>query len=86
MLADQFIEAATSARTTAALDETARLAWRAHIEGHLSETQAQAISEAIAARRRAFAAGQAFQPPCPPNTGKRPSQARQEGALGRQKE
>jgi len=63
MLADQFIEAATSARTTATLDETARLAWRAHIEGHLSDVDAQAVSEAIAARRRAFAVGQAFNRP-----------------------
>jgi len=51
MLADQFLDAATGARTTAALDETARLLWRAHGEGHLDEAEAKALSEAIEARR-----------------------------------
>jgi len=51
MLADQFFEAATGARTTAALDETARLLWRAHTEGHIDDTEAMALSEAIEERR-----------------------------------
>ena len=33
MLADQFLEAAAGARNSTALDETARLLWRAHAEG-----------------------------------------------------
>jgi hypothetical protein len=35
MLADQFKDAATAARTTVELDEIARLTWRAHAEGIL---------------------------------------------------
>ena len=54
MLADQFLDAAASARTTAALDSTARLLWRAHAEGHLTEADTKVISEAIGARRAAF--------------------------------
>jgi hypothetical protein len=54
MLADQFIEAATAARTTAALDETARLTWRAHAEGHLDDATAEAVSKAIESRRAAL--------------------------------
>ena len=51
MLANQFLDAATSARTTAALDDTARLLWAAHHEGHLNEAETKALSEAIEARR-----------------------------------
>jgi len=51
MLADQLIDAATNARTTAALDDTARLLWAAHHEGHLLEAEAKTLSEAIEARR-----------------------------------
>ena len=35
MLADQFVEAAEAARTTAALDNVARLLWRAHGDQNL---------------------------------------------------
>jgi len=55
MLADQFLDAATSARTTAALDNAARLLWRAHTEGHLTEAEAKTLSEAIEARRAVLA-------------------------------
>ena len=34
MLADQFLAAAAGARNSTALDETSRLLWRAHAEGH----------------------------------------------------
>ena len=51
MLADQFLDAATAARTTAALDETVRLTWRAHAEGHLHDAGTKAVSEVIEARR-----------------------------------
>jgi hypothetical protein len=60
MLADQFLEAATSARITAALDETARLIWAAHGEGHLNDTEAKTLSEAIEAHDRP-GASQGFQ-------------------------
>ena len=56
MLADQFLEAAAGARNSATLDETARLLWRAHAEGHLDEAEAEAVSEALQARRAAFSA------------------------------
>ena len=54
MLADQFKDAATAARTTAALDETARLTWRAHAEGILTDADAKHISETIQTRRTAL--------------------------------
>jgi hypothetical protein len=57
MLADQFLEAASAAKNTYAIDAIARLIWSAHAEGHLADAEAEALSEALAARRRAFAAG-----------------------------
>jgi hypothetical protein len=54
MLADQFTAAATAARSTAAVDEIARLTWRAHAEGQIPDAEAAAISEAIEARRAAL--------------------------------
>jgi AraC-like DNA-binding protein len=54
MLADQFHSAASRARTTASLDETARLLWRAHAEAQIPDAEAGAISEAIEARRAAL--------------------------------
>lgn len=55
MLAEQFHAAAARAHTNAALDETARLTWRAHAEGQIPDAEAGAISEAIEARRAALA-------------------------------
>lgn len=49
MLADQFVEAAASARNSTALDNVARLLWRAHAEGHIADADAEAISEALQA-------------------------------------
>jgi hypothetical protein len=63
MLADQFLEAAVAARNTYAVDETARLTWRAHAEGQLADAEAEAIGEALAARRRTFAAGASLPAP-----------------------
>ena len=63
MLADQFFEAATGARTAAALDNLARLLWRAHGEGHLDEADAKALSEAIEARRAIISGAQVQTPP-----------------------
>jgi Helix-turn-helix domain len=54
MLAEQFHVAASKARTTASLDETARLTWRAHAEAQILDADAEAISEAIEARRAAL--------------------------------
>ncbi len=60
MLVEQFHAAASRARTIASLDETARLIWRAHAEGHLADADAEAISGAVRARR-ATLAGEAAQ-------------------------
>jgi Helix-turn-helix domain len=54
MLAEHFRTAAAGARTTASLDETARLLWRAHAEAQIPDTEAGAISEAIEVRRAAL--------------------------------
>jgi AraC-like DNA-binding protein len=54
MLAEHFHNAAAGARTNAALDETARLLWRAHAEAQILDGEAGAISEAIEARRAAL--------------------------------
>ncbi len=62
MLARQFHEAAAAARNTHAVDELGRLTWRAHAEGHLDDADAQAVSEALQARRAAFASGRAARP------------------------
>jgi hypothetical protein len=56
MLAEQFTAAAAAARNTHAVDEIARLTWRAHAEGQLHDAEAEAISEALQGRRAAFAA------------------------------
>jgi hypothetical protein len=56
MLADQFTAAAAAARNTHAVDEIARLTWRAHAEGRLDDVEAQSIGEALEARRAAFSA------------------------------
>jgi hypothetical protein len=56
MLADQFVAAAAVARNTHAVDEIARLTWRAHAEGQLADVEAEAVSEALQSRRRAFSA------------------------------
>jgi Helix-turn-helix domain len=55
MLAEQFTTATAAARNTAAVDEIARLTWRAHAEGQIPDAEASAISEAIEARRAALA-------------------------------
>jgi hypothetical protein len=58
LLADQFLEAAAAAKNTHAIDDIARLTWRAQVEGHLAYSEAEAVSVALQARRKAFAAGQ----------------------------
>jgi CRP-like cAMP-binding protein len=56
MLAAQFTEAAAAARNSATLDNISRQLWTAHGEGHLSDPDAERISEALQARRAALAA------------------------------
>jgi hypothetical protein len=53
-LAEQFTAAAGAARNTAAVDEIARLTWRAHSEGQLTDADAEAIGETLQARRAVF--------------------------------
>jgi len=55
MLADQFLDAAASARNATALDDISRLTWHAHSEGCLIDADAEAISAALQARRAALA-------------------------------
>ena len=55
MLADQFLEALTGTRTGAALDGSPAKLWRAHEERHLADAEAEAISEAVEARRAVLA-------------------------------
>jgi hypothetical protein len=56
MLAEQFAAAAAAARNASAADEVARLLWRAHSECQLTDADAEAVSLALQARRKAFAA------------------------------
>src|SRR5208337_2266344 len=56
MLAYQFHTAVAATRTGSELDELARGLWRGHAEGRLADADAQALSEAIKARRAALAA------------------------------
>jgi hypothetical protein len=51
MLANQFLEATVSSRTSTALDEIARKLWRAHAEAQLDDAAAEAVSAAVEARR-----------------------------------
>jgi len=73
MLADQFHAAATAARNTHAVDEIARLTWRAHAEGKLADAEAEAVSEALQSRRAAFSSRRAYSTakPTMPATGPR---------------
>jgi hypothetical protein len=57
VLAEQFTAAAAAARNTYAVDEISRLTWRAHAEKQLDDAEAEAISEALQARRRMFGQG-----------------------------
>jgi len=66
MLADQFAAAAAAARNTHAVDELARLTWRANAEGRIPDAEAGAISEAIEARRAALAGKGPPELPRPP--------------------
>jgi hypothetical protein len=54
MLADQFLEAAAAVKNAHAVDEVARLLWRANAEGRILDVDAEAVSEALQARRPAL--------------------------------
>jgi hypothetical protein len=73
MLAEHFRTAAVVARTNAALDETARLLWRANAEAQIPDTEAEAIAEAIEARRAALAGKRPPEPPKPTRGVPRPT-------------
>ena len=54
MLESQLSEAIVTARTIATLDNAARLMWRGHSEGLISDSGAEALSAAAEARRDAL--------------------------------
>jgi hypothetical protein len=87
MLAEQFTAAANAARNTAAIDEIARLTWRAHAEGQIPDADAGAISEAIEARRAALAGKGQAKPPTPASgrhgAARRPERREKMFGLGR---
>ena len=70
MLADQFQAAADRARTLAQLEDLSRLLWRAHAEHHVDDSAAEALSEAVEARRARIKAGRP-QPLPSPSAGRR---------------
>jgi hypothetical protein len=55
VLANQFIAAASGAANSHALDQISRQLWRVHGEGHITEADAEALSESIEARRAILA-------------------------------
>jgi AraC-like DNA-binding protein len=87
MLAEQFHSAASRARTTASLDETARCLWRAHAEAQIPDAEAGAISEAIEARRAALTGKRLTEPPRPtlgrPGAARKPERREKMFGLGR---
>jgi len=79
MLAHQFHEAIAAARNTAALDNTARLLWRAHAEGAIADTDAEAVAEAVQSRRAVFSrppAGVALSQAAPASARRKPVRPR----------
>jgi hypothetical protein len=90
VLADQFQAAAAAARNTAAVDEIARLTWRAHAEGQIIDAEAEVISEALQARRAAFATKRRTASPSKPALGlpwpaKRPRSPDRQASLERRR-
>jgi hypothetical protein len=89
MLADQFTTAAAAARNTAAVDEIARLTWRAHAEGQIIDAEAEVISEALQARRAVFATRRTVSPSKPalglPWPAKRPRSPDRQASLERRR-
>jgi hypothetical protein len=87
MLAEHFRTAAAGARTTASLDETARLLWRAHAEAQLPDAEAEAIFVALEARRAVLIGkGLAEGPRLPsglPKPARRPERREKMFGLGR---
>jgi hypothetical protein len=83
MLAEQFTAAAAAARNTHAVDEVARLTWRAHAENQLDDAEAEAIGEALQARRKAFGQGRGL-PPTKPALGLRRQSRREPRSPDRQ--
>jgi hypothetical protein len=53
-IAQQFAEASATARTLAQIDNIGGMLWKAHAEAHLSDADAQAVAEALQARKQAL--------------------------------
>lgn len=88
MLSDQFAAAAAAAGNSTALDNVARLLWRAHAEGAIAEGAAEAVTEAIQARRAAFATKIAlsqFRSACSPRRPVRPRSPDRQASLERRR-
>lgn len=62
LAAEQFTVAIAAARNTAALDNVARLLWKAHAGAQIADADAEAVSEAVQARRAAFSQRAATSP------------------------
>ena len=76
MLAEQFIVAVAAAKSGKALDEIARLSWRALAEAQIDEIAAEAISAAVEARRLAWKAPQPLAQLKPASASRRPPRPR----------
>jgi hypothetical protein len=85
MLAEQFTVAADGARTLAQLEEIARLAWRAYGEGHLSDADAQAASEAVEARKARIKGSRPSPLPTPPIARRRPVSPDRQASIERRR-
>ena len=86
MLHDQFQRGVAAARTQAQLDEIARLTWRAHAEAQLSDAAAEAVAEAVHARRAAFRAPLQPKPvAAPPATRRAPRSPDKQASLERRR-
>lgn len=83
MLVEQIAAAVAGARTSACLDNLARLTWRGLSEGHISECDAEALSESIQGARGRISVGgyrnlktPAKSPPRPVSSDRRKSRER----------
>jgi len=85
MLADQFRHAVATARTVAALDHVARLAWRALAEGHLTDAAAEALDLAVQARRAHLKGHGQDSAPRPSTARRRPASANKRASIERRR-
>lgn len=85
MLAQQFTEAVTGARTLAHLDNLVRLSWRAVSEGQLSDADAEALDLAVQARRARLKAAYPLSAKKPSTARKRPVSPDRRASLERRR-